>query len=107
MAQQHVERHRALNLKAYVRAWIAMTLIVVWSLATFSGFLLWLAPSGPRSGWRVLFLGLTKHQWGDVHFWVSVAALGVTMAHVVIDRRALYSCIRHLTNVHRREGVGV
>lgn len=37
----------------------------------------------------MLFLGLTKRQWGDVHFWVSVAALGVTIAHVIIDRQAL------------------
>lgn len=92
--------------QSLLRAWVAMTLIVVWSLAAFSGFLLWLAPSRPRSGWQVLFLGLTKHQWGDVHFWVSVAAPGVTTAHVMSDRRALCSCLRYLTSVHRRLEAG-
>jgi hypothetical protein len=103
---QTADRPRGRNLKVYIRAWIAMTLIAAWSLAALSGFLLWLAPSGPRSGWQVLFLGLTKRQWGDVHFWVSVAALGVTIAHVIIDRRALYSCIRHLTSIQRRQDIG-
>lgn len=92
---------RPRNLKAYVRAVVALALIVVWGLAAGSGFLLWFAPSGPRSGWQLLFLGLTKHQWKDAHFWLSVVALGVTIVHVVIDWRALRGVLRHLTSVQR------
>jgi hypothetical protein len=94
-------RHRPVNFRAYGRAVIALTLISVWSMAAFSGFLLWFAPSGPRAGWNILLLGLTKRQWGEVHFWISVAALGVTIVHVIIDWRGLRGCLRYLTSVHR------
>lgn len=96
-----MKRGRSIKIKLYIRAWVAITLIVVWGLAAFTGFLLWIAPSGRRSGRLPLFLGLTKGQWGDVHFWVSVAALVVTLIHIVIDWRALRGCIRYLTSVHR------
>ena len=38
---------------AYVRAWVAVALPVTWSPVAATGFLLWLAPDGPRSG-RIL-----------------------------------------------------
>jgi hypothetical protein len=88
--------------KVYSRALIALALIAAWSFAAVSGFLLWLAPSGPRSGWQVLAFGLTKHQWGSVHFWTSVGALAVTVIHLIIDWRALRACLRHLTSIHRQ-----
>jgi hypothetical protein len=78
-----------------------MVLLVLWGLAAFSGFLLWLAPAGPRSGQLVLLLGLTKSQWGDAHLWLSVAASLVTVLHIAIDWRALRACVRYLTGVHR------
>ncbi|QMS92077.1 hypothetical protein HUN01_32400 [Nostoc edaphicum CCNP1411] len=40
------------NPKAYVRAVIAIALLISWSLAAFTGFLLWFAPRGARNaGW--------------------------------------------------------
>ena len=76
-------------------------MMVIWSLVTVSGFLLWIAPSGPRSGYRLLFLGLTKREWGDLHLWFSLIALGVTLLHVVIDWRGMYGCLHYLASVHR------
>jgi len=96
-----MESGRSVKPQAYTRAWVAIMLIVVCSLAAFTGFLLWLAPAGPRSGQLPLLLGLTKSQWGDVHFWISMAALAVALIHVAIDWRALRGCIRYLTSVHR------
>jgi Domain of unknown function (DUF4405) len=101
-----MERSRPVHLKAYIRAVVAITLIIVWGLAAFSGFLLWSAPAGPRRGWHVLFLGLTKREWGELHFWVSCAAMAVTLIHVIIDRRALRSCIRYLTSAQRGPVLG-
>lgn len=92
-------RRRA-SRRAYARAVIAFGLFVVWGLSAFTGFLLWLAPQGPQAG-RVVLLGLTKGQWGDVHFWVSVVALVVTVVHVVVDWRALRGYMRYVTSVHR------
>jgi hypothetical protein len=100
-----MERHRRISVKAYTRAIVAISLIIVWSLSAFTGFLLWLAPSGPRAG-RLVLLGLTKGQWGDLHFWFSVAALIVTLVHVAVDWRALRGYIRYITRVHRSPRMG-
>ncbi|HXV84101.1 MAG TPA: DUF4405 domain-containing protein [Candidatus Binatia bacterium] len=78
-------------------------MMVMWSLVTVSGFLLWVAPSGPRSGYRLLFWGLTKREWGDLHLWFSLIALGVTLLHIVIDWRGLCGCLRYLATVHRSD----
>jgi hypothetical protein len=56
------------KVKVYTRAVVAIMLITVWSLVALTGFLLWLAHSGPQSGHQLLLLGLTKQEWGDVHF---------------------------------------
>lgn len=92
--RQHAQR------KARMRALIAIALIVLWGLAAMTGFLLYLAPTGPRSG-RLILLFLTKAQWGDVHFWMSIAASAITIVHIAIDWRALKACVRYLTSVDR------
>jgi|SRR5215204_7647679 len=92
-------RHSARG-KARIRAIVAVTLIAMWSLSALSGFLLYAAPAGPRSGW-VELLVLTKRQWGDVHFWVSVAAAVITVVHLAIDRKALKSVFRLLVSTER------
>ncbi len=94
-------KQRSIPMKAYVRAWVAVSLLVLWSLATATGVLLWFAPHGPRSGRIPLLLGLTKQGWGDVHFWICVMAVAVTVLHLVIDWKALKACVGHLTSVHR------
>ena len=94
---------RPVNLKTYSRAVVAILMMVMWSLVTVSGFLLWVAPSGPRSGYRLLFLGLTKRDWGDLHLWFSLAGLGITLLHIVIDWRGLCGCLRYLATVHRSD----
>lgn len=89
------------NPKVYARAWVAVSLIVLWTSVTLSGLLLHFAPHGPKAGWHVLFLGLTKREWGDIHFWLSMATVLLTVVHIAIDRRALVACVRHLTAVRR------
>ena len=89
------------KVKVYVRAVVAMMLITVWSLVALTGLLLWLAPSGPQSGRQLLLLELTKSEWGDIHFWIGMATVAVTLVHVVIDWRALRGVIRYLTSIHR------
>lgn len=96
---------RPIKVKVYSRAVVAIMLITVWSLVALTGLLLWLAPSGPQSGRQLLLLGLTKGEWGDVHFWIGVATVVVTLIHLIIDWRALRGVIRYLTSVHRGPGV--
>ena len=97
-------RRRA-SRKAYARAIIAIVLFVTWGLSAFTGFLLWLAPHGQQSG-RVVLLGLTKGEWGDIHFWFAVATFVVTVTHIIIDWKALRGCVRYLATTHRGLQVG-
>lgn len=98
------QRQHQAQTKAYIRAIIAIALITVWGLAALTGFLLYLAPSGPHSGWLII-LFLTKGQWQNVHFWTSVLALIITIVHVAVDWRALKGCIRYLATVDRSSGI--
>lgn len=95
------DRRHQRGQKARIRALVAVTLIVFWALAALSGLLLAGAPAGPRSGAAILFI-LTKAQWGEVHFWVSIAASVVTSIHIAIDWKALMACVRFLTSPERR-----
>jgi len=92
---------KRLSGKAYARAWVAIALFVTWGISAFTGFLMWAAPSGPRSGRIPLMLGLTKSAWGDLHFWISVAAITVTVIHIVIDWRVLTAIMRYMASAHR------
>jgi len=95
------DQHRQSGQKARLRALIAIILMVLWILAALTGFLLYVAPTGPRSGGFIMFI-LTKAQWANVHFWLSVAASLVTIMHIVIDWKALTGCVRFLTSVERK-----
>lgn len=96
-------KKRPIRWKSYARSWIAIGMMTMWPVVTVSGVLLWLAPDGRRSGLDELFLGLTKSEWGDIHWWVAVATMIVTMLHVVIDWKALKGALRYLAMVHRQQ----
>ncbi|MBM3167424.1 MAG: DUF4405 domain-containing protein [Chloroflexi bacterium] len=97
-----MRRKREIKVKLYARAIIAITLITSWSLLSLSGLVLWLAPTGRRSGQIELLFGLTKHEWGDVHFWIAIATIIITLAHIIIDWKVFRGIIRYLTSTHRR-----
>jgi hypothetical protein len=95
---------REINYRTYFRAVVALTMMVVWSLVTISGFLLWSVPRGPRSGAQILFLNLTKRDWGELHVWFSFVAILITIMHLVIDWRAFCGCMKYLASTHRLGG---
>lgn len=100
-----MQKHHSTNPILYLRSWISIVLIASWSLAASTGFLLWLAPSGPRAGKAILLFGLSKGEWGDIHFWFSAIALTATLIHLIVDWRAFCGCIRYLTSSYRTAGL--
>jgi hypothetical protein len=92
---------RPIKLKVYTRAITAIALITVWILSAFSGLILWLAPEVHQAGQQTLLFNITKQEWGEIHFWVCIAVLIVTIVHIVIDWKALRGVIRYLTSVNR------
>jgi hypothetical protein len=88
--------------KAQIRAVIAFALLFLWAISALTGFLLYVAPTGQRSG-RLILLFLTKSAWGDMHFWMSMAAGVITIIHIIIDWKALKACMRFLVSTERNE----
>jgi hypothetical protein len=92
---------KPVRVKIYARAVIAIALIIVWVLSAFSGLILWLAPDVRQAGQQPLLFGITKQNWGDIHFWICIVVVAVTISHLIIDWKALRGVIRYLTSVHR------
>jgi len=97
-----MNRKREIKGKLYARAIVAIMLITSWSLLSLSGLVLWLAPTGRRSGQIELLCNLTKQEWGDVHFWLAIATIIITLAHIIIDWKVFRGIIRYLTSIQRK-----
>ena len=54
-----------------------------------------------RAGQQPLLFGITKENWGEIHFGICIAVVIVTIIHIIIDWKALRGVIRYLTSVHR------
>lgn len=103
LIEDNMGKSRQIKVKIYARAVVAILLIAAWSLVAISGLVLWLAPSGPRSGRQLLLFELTKSGWSDVHFWIAIATIVVTIVHIIIDWKALRGVIRYLASIHREK----
>jgi hypothetical protein len=54
-------------------------------------------PLPPGTNKSLMLWGLTRHQWGDVHFWIGLGMLGVVLGHLVLHWPWVVSVIgRHL-----------
>jgi len=102
-----MKTRRPIKVKVYLRAVTAILLLIAWALVTLTGVIIWAAPSGQRSGRLLLLFDLTKSEWGDIHFWVAVATVAITLVHIIIDWKALRGVIRYLVSTHRERGLQV
>jgi len=96
-----VETRKRIIVKVYARAVTAILLIISWLMSAFSGLILWLAPDVRQAGKQPLLFGITKQSWGEIHFWICVAVMVITIAHLVIDWKALRGVLRYMTSTHR------
>jgi len=72
-------QHQILNFVIDAAALLVMLAMVA------TGFLLkWVLPPGSRGGHGMQLWGLTRHDWGDVHFWLAVALLLLALVHVAL-----------------------
>ena len=45
----------------------------------------WKLVPGSEGGHGLIVLGMTRHEWGDIHFWMAVVCVGATLAHLVLN----------------------
>lgn len=70
-------------------------------VAAFAGFVL-LTSTGvllryvlpPGSGHRTTIWGFDRHDWGELHFWISIAFLSVLAIHLLVHRRWIATVLR-------------
>jgi len=79
-----------------IRGLVSIGLLLSWAISALSGFVLYLAPEGQRSGRAILLFGLTKNGWMEFHTWISFLALGITLLHVIIDWKILVAVVKYL-----------
>lgn len=96
-------RNRSRISRAYVRSTVAISMLLAWFLSAMTGFLLWLAPTGPQSGRMLLLFGINKRGWADYHFWFSVAALSITVIHLIVDWKGFKGSLKYLTSARNEE----
>jgi hypothetical protein len=57
----------------------------------------------PGSGrWKVIW-GLDRHEWGSIHFWISIIFLGILTIHLILHWRWIVTFIKRKP----REGSGL
>jgi len=88
--------------KTIFRAVIALSMLIIWSFVVLTGVLLWLAPHGQGAGQLDFIAGLNRHEIGDIHFYISLAAVALTLAHVVVDWKAFMGLMRYMVNARHR-----
>jgi len=81
-ARNYSMRKTTLNFIVDLAAWVAMILLAATGLIVRYALP---AGSGGRGGGSQLALwGLGRHDWGAVHFWMSVALGGLVVLHIVL-----------------------
>lgn len=74
-----IMRPQALNFVIDTAALLVMLAMVATGLLPK-----WIVPPGSRGGHGLQLWGLTRHDWGDVHFWLAVALLVLAVVHVAL-----------------------
>jgi hypothetical protein len=63
--------------------WVNVATVLVVSALASSGFLLaWRLPPGSGSN---SMLGLSRHEWGDLHFYLSLGFLFLMVVHLLLN----------------------
>ena len=96
---QRARRSLKIRLRVWARTFTDFSLILLWLPATFTGLILWetlgLVPEGPGKGERVMLWGVTTNGWGEIHLWISIAAVVFTLFHIVLDWKALKGAVKY------------
>jgi hypothetical protein len=68
-------------MKRTLNFWIDVVIYLLMGFLLFSGFLMKFTMP-PGTGGRLLLLGLDRHGWGVLHFWVAVSLLTGVALHL-------------------------
>ena len=76
-----------------VRVTLFYSMLLLGVLTLVTGFILYLWPSGPRSG-QLFFLGLNKGGWGEWHTYITLVAIALIALHLLENRKCVDVYVR-------------
>ena len=83
-----------------LRPYTSMTMMLSTVIITITGIILYIAPQGPGSRyWE--YLGLTKHDYKDVHLFLGILATCLVILHGVINMRSITSYCQKKVALHK------
>ena len=87
---------RIINWKIQIKGWVSLILLFAWSFVLATGIIMYLAPHGQGMGSKAFLLGLSRHEWGEFHWWLAVAAVVFTIIHVIVDWKPFTGLLKHM-----------
>jgi hypothetical protein len=78
-------------MKTQISRALNLGLWLIGSLLAATGLILaFRLPPGSRGGHGLGLLGWTRHDWGDLHTWLSYAAVALVVGHLALHARWLW-----------------
>jgi len=93
-----------------------LLLVLIVSLAATGLLLRYVLPPGSRGGSDLSLWGWTRHEWGDLHFWIALALAALLVLHVALHWSWVCATVEHwlrrksvsgAVSVRRRYAIGV
>lgn len=79
-----------------LRPYTAVTMALTFVFIGLTGLILFLAPEGPTGrGWH--WLGLSKHQYKDIHLYLGALAVVLVSFHTYLNNRPLLHYLNQTT----------
>lgn len=84
----------------HLRPYAAVTMAIFLVFLVFTGWVIYLAPHGVAArNW--LFLGVSKYQYRDIHFCLSVVTTVLVLTHSALNFKSLSNYLK----LHSKVGV--
>ncbi len=104
--------------KGFLLFWVdLLSLVSLFGLLGTGSILEWILPHGGQGGRHgqrardALWLGISRHDWGEIHFWISVAFTSLILLHLLLHFGWIRSAVTKylgikwmLSYMHRSRG---
>ena len=71
----------------------AVGLLLFFGLVSTGTIMAFILPPRMGGGGRATLMGLDRHGWGDIHFWISVGFLAMVVLHLFLHWRWLWGIV--------------
>lgn len=79
--------------KVNLNFWIDSVALIAFLLLTSTGIILhYLLP--PGSGHQTVLWNMDRHEWGNIHFWLSLTFFGVLVLHLFLHWKWIFNVLK-------------